>query len=1324
MGILDKEVFRTLSAGLRESDDIIECLICDKKLGTRLRLQRKNIGAHTKSDKHRDKLSGYIRARTLRAALGPESASTSADDSPAETQHDARARMKARVWPSCDGNGGGGSVAELPIIELWTPVSPREVTVPEEEEGDGFTDDGDSFVRDLESTNVISIQLPPQRSSGDLEVQMPDEDGEEEEQFEEPNVSLKAPSSSHNIPTATSPTYPWPSHAYIPQMFVTQLLFYGSARTRFSGAQQVAALEWAKSLGAPDVPTLHALKTVQKSIENMIQNPTEKVVSSSGTVFYINEVAQAIAKDFLNPITRLSMSEYPEDGGKSASELTNGSKWLLDLPRDLLTITARVRDKIYYVGELLQCRASDGRPGGFFIPDRFFTRTPAPKEGEPRIEELFALGYAVNKTTGGFVVIADARIVIPAETFLRTFRDLKQEGILDCGFADCSKSFEAHMPHPRREQAKGRMVYGVPLIIFMDDVSANISKQWNKHHAIYMSNGLLPRQMIEKEFCTRFVTSSPHATPMELVKGLKESIARAAKGGVEAYDCKYEEECLLVPHAHFWGSDNPMQAEECSHGGLSCNYFCRMCDVGGTQEEKRSDEGFLALFKAGTERTPEKTASLIHKQLKLSALHGATDKLQKHKATTGVSDSTSASAMQAIVDLGKAMYGHKHLETVGMSKEDIQAQLEQDVERVIEVHGINPVIGMPGVNIHKDTPTEILHTILLGVVKYFWGQTVHILEKSKGFTTFQTRLASIDESGLNIPKLSAEYICGYKGSLIGKHFKSLAQLMTFLIYDLVPRKVLDAWSIIGELVVLVWHTHIDDLEEYLDLTKHIVTGGYWKDPTSHRWVHAGDAVLYHMQESKVFRKLLALPDNSEGELSAGSAKLATAANSTEPNRASAIEWGATMASRASNADSLSFSSATSFLLASSLRAVEGDQTRLNDFVAFRIGKQLHVGRMKEILTTDREPSKAVVVSLEPLDFMDDPHELLRMPVLEPNNTINLQVVDPSDIICTLNVQHDCHYGECTNSKQQVVGQERLETSRSRPVVDHTDVQRFILNTHSLHNHSTISRLLPSFLATVLSRPSLPPHEQRALRLRAASHVRSQKDNSTSDGQTGDLELLPFEASARGGRGGRGRGRGRGRGCGGRDPPRHQDPGIPHDSGNNANRSQLELLKKDDLVARCRSQGLPVTGTKPVPIERLMEAAQKAPEQSQPAPARTNTTHHSEQGSQDGYGTGMMGGVEPTIQEEVQWGLDNRSVRHPGSENFDHDGDHIMQPITAPVSSGEERAQMKLDGLKRDRLVELCVLNSLPKSGTKPELVMRLRSKEAAQGFLLDSAEQS
>lgn len=172
------------------------------------------------------------------------------------------------------------------------------------------------------------------------------------------------------------------------------------------------------------------------------------------------------------------------------------------------------------------------------------------------------------------------------------------------------------MPHPLREKAKGRMVYGVPLIVFMDDVSGNISKQWNKHHVIYMSNANLPREMVEKEFCVRFVTSSPHAAPMELMAAMKESIrcvifcrlihilltficnaSVAAEQGVDAWDCMANEEILLCPYGLLLAGDNPMQAEECSHGGLRCNFFCRTCEVGGTKDEKESLEGFEALFK-------------------------------------------------------------------------------------------------------------------------------------------------------------------------------------------------------------------------------------------------------------------------------------------------------------------------------------------------------------------------------------------------------------------------------------------------------------------------------------------------------------------------------------------------------------------------------------------------------------------------------------------------------------------------------------------------------------------------------------------------------
>lgn len=120
----------------------------------------------------------------------------------------------------------------------------------------------------------------------------------------------------------------------------------------------------------------------------------------------------------------------------------------------------------------------------------------------------------------------------------------------------------------------------------------------------------------------------------------------------------------------------------------------------------------------------------------------------------------------------------------------------------------------------QDTPVEILHTFLLGIVKYYWSETVSKLNQSKSMQTFRERLASVNESGLNLPKMQADYITRYSGALIGKHFKSLVQIMPFILYALVNKDLIKAWSILGRLGVLIWTIDIFDLESYVVSESH------------------------------------------------------------------------------------------------------------------------------------------------------------------------------------------------------------------------------------------------------------------------------------------------------------------------------------------------------------------------------------------------------------------------------------------------------------------------------------------------------------------------
>ncbi|KAG1900387.1 uncharacterized protein F5891DRAFT_1128572 [Suillus fuscotomentosus] len=468
---------------------------------------------------------------------------------------------------------------------------------------------------------------------------------------------------------------------------ITQLLF-SSPHTRFLEAQKRAVLDWATALGAKDVPTLYSIKKTQDRIRDLVGNPTEKVCTKSGTVFYLNSVAKAITKDYGNPLTQSAMRDYPEEGDGRMSQVHHSYKMMHDLPDDLSPPTVRVGINIFFVDELLQLSSME-----YFIPKKFFEAKITPDNNA----QTLALGHIVVQTDAGFSVDPE-RVLTPVLSFVRTFEDIKGHATeFECGFT----SF---------------MVLTVPLIVFMDDVSGNISKQWNKHHVVYMSNAALPHEMLEKEFCVRFVSSSPHATPMELMCGFKESIVAAASDGIITWDCKYNDEVML--------------AEVCSHGGLKCNYFCRTCKVGGTTVEKKSDNGYLKIFKCGELQTPEGTKMDILKQIELSKLSGGTEKVKNAVSLT----------VSHLLELGKRLRKRQAGKPI-MSEEDVRRQLEQEFEDML--HGspledhLNPLLGMPGVNIHQDTPTEILHTILLGIVKYFWGQTAWILDKGHLLDTFE-----------------------------------------------------------------------------------------------------------------------------------------------------------------------------------------------------------------------------------------------------------------------------------------------------------------------------------------------------------------------------------------------------------------------------------------------------------------------------------------------------------------------------------------------------------------------------------------------------------
>jgi hypothetical protein len=193
--------------------------------------------------------------------------------------------------------------------------------------------------------------------------------------------------------------------------FITSLLF-SSPHHPSSDGQKKAILNWAKELGAQDVPSFDAVKKVQKHINHLIGDPTEKVTAHLGDIFYINNVAELIARvcllcylgvydtdvisqDYVNPLTRFAIQNYPEDGGDRMLQVFNGTKMLLDLPS---LPAVRIDGTIYFINELLQESSK-----GYFILECFFLGLCPPTDevkpgAQSNVKIQYALGRAVQWT--------------------------------------------------------------------------------------------------------------------------------------------------------------------------------------------------------------------------------------------------------------------------------------------------------------------------------------------------------------------------------------------------------------------------------------------------------------------------------------------------------------------------------------------------------------------------------------------------------------------------------------------------------------------------------------------------------------------------------------------------------------------------------------------------------------------------------------------------------------------------------------------------------------------------------------------------------------
>ncbi|KZS88916.1 hypothetical protein SISNIDRAFT_417595, partial [Sistotremastrum niveocremeum HHB9708] len=597
-----------------------------------------------------------------------------------------------------------------------------------------------------------------------------------------------------------------------------------------------------------DVPSARAVKSIKERLRKLCCVNTKEFKGSLGHLYYVNSLADIIRQEFANPLVRPKLHFYPEETLGGLRECWQGKKWLKEMAPELLTPMIRIRADDYYV-----CEPTMLTGPRYCVPLRWFR-----KEGS----QLFhCKAYKIepqsqNSPEHGlrtaWTVLSDEEFEFDETELVANYPTL--EAFAEAaGVPPPDWIWGMHVPgeerlrewpqgpNPWRIKANGRRVLAFMMWLYCDDTSGNQSKKWNEHNSFLFTAAGLPREEVHKQFNIHFLCTSNIAPPLEMLEGVAAEIKAAYADGVTVWDCETSEETLVFPVTFAELCDNPMGSTFACHIGLTGKCYCRRCMVRGKDKNERDEhvsaagvpdidpedviiaqpgrprgkpkETFwgmkarvLRALQVGEARTCAATQDTLHRQWQDAKTQTSLSEQAKRRTESGLKDEH---LMYFIDIVNKLWRGGTYQEG------------EKAINEYISSLGANfdpysPIWSLPGVDPHSDTLIEILHVILLGILKYLWRDAMERLSAKDKLTVIH-RLSTLSLDGLDpgLKSISGQTYVKYAGSLVGRDFRVIGQVAPFVLYDLLPAPILKAWSALSNLIPLVWMPEIPSLPSYL-----------------------------------------------------------------------------------------------------------------------------------------------------------------------------------------------------------------------------------------------------------------------------------------------------------------------------------------------------------------------------------------------------------------------------------------------------------------------------------------------------------------------------
>ncbi|PBK86015.1 hypothetical protein ARMGADRAFT_1047955 [Armillaria gallica] len=752
--------------------------------------------------------------------------------------------------------------------------------------------------------------------------------------------------------------------------------------------------------------------------------------------------------DFSNPEVAKHLQFYPEETGGPVSEVWQAERWKEFKPSELMPMYSRGLRQ-FYIEELAQLRG-----GTFVIPHNW----------------IICKGELHADCSEAFFT-PDGRCIYSVE---RTVSE---------------------MPHPLHKLAQGDDLYVVMIPVWADDVLGNKSKQYNKHINLYMVNSCLPGQLLQQEYFICFVSTSLHTTSPEQFSALRDQVKDTEINPVRCFNAHTKWPCRFILRVPALPADNPQQSEEASHIGGNGNMGCRKCYAGGWHENMESNEGYHDLhyvcmfftstingpdycLKEGVFRTTQEIREQLEKQIH-QAMHGVEKTVSDMQTATGIKDKVAQHWIELLLAKEKEM---KHAQP-GRSLESVAEELQKWFD---EQPGdeINPLLDIARLDPSQDTPVEILHTILLGIIKYIWHMLhtsmtdAHLVKAAGtlGTLLWVHEIENMDEYLKDLETLIGNVLDAFGDVNPSKILiKVKLHLLPHLITDIQRfgpairnlTEVFECYNAIFQLCSIYSNHQAlsrDIAVKFcsMDHLKHLISRGYYWSESHQRWVQARNSVLQLLHSEPVIQQHLGwvAPIKLTPELICIKSK----------KKAVPVEWSTTKAS--SYFSGSEYPSSTShWCHGISVTAQSGDHCSIRSWVVYSNNAVSGIGRIVELLIHETESLGSLLVFLECFVLGDARHPNFDCPILrranhsDGNNALYIKGLlgNPQAVQFIISVQHDCHLIGCQASLLQPQLQEHQLTERTSCTLSHADDDHFVINVFALHNAILLQKFLPCSL---------------------------------------------------------------------------------------------------------------------------------------------------------------------------------------------------------------------------------------------------------------------